>query len=232
MKRHLVLVAALTVAVLVTVMLASGIGLAQGQGGDDQAAAWSSSDPIPEGVQIEGPPDQPAAVDAVDDVEVAQTYNASLRIAGAAVKPRESNVQWTGAGGAGGCIYATSGSATAVFNTPVYLPQGSTVKYFRMYYNDQNASKNCTAWFTVYDLYGVVVSEKAISSSGTGKSYATTTAFTHTVDYANYSYVVNWRPYELGSDMQVCGFRIYYRAPPGATTLPLVSRGRRSLLAA
>jgi hypothetical protein len=224
MKRYLALGAALTLGFLFIVMLVSGIGWAQELGGDNQTSPWPSSDPIPEGVQTQSPPDQPAVVDAAD-VEVAQTYNAYLRIAGAALKPRESNVEWSGVGGAGGCIYASSGSSNAVFNAPVYLQQGATVKYFRMYYNDQNASTNCSASFTVYDLYGVVADEWDVSSSGTGKTFVTTSEFTHTVDYGYYSYVVNWRPYDLGTDMQVCGFRIYYHTPPGATYLPFVTKG-------
>jgi hypothetical protein len=51
----------------------------------------------------------------------------------------------------------------------------------------------------------------------------TTSEFTHTVDYTNYSYVVNWRPNDTGSDMQLCGFRIYYYPPTaGVAFLPTV----------
>ncbi len=185
------------------------------------------SDPIPEGVSPEdtSPPDFPPSPATPGEAAVPfLSYNASLRIVGAALKPRESNVEWTGVSGAGGCIYASSGNSYAVFNAPVYLPQGATVKYFRMYYNDQNASMNSQAWFTVYDLYGEVVQEWSVSSTGTGKSYQTTAEFTHTVNYDSYSYVVNWRPEELGSDMQLCGFRIYYHTPPGALYLPSVMK--------
>lgn len=186
-----------------------------------------SSAPVPEGVVPEdlSPPDSPPSPDIPGEAATPlQTYNAYLRISGAALKPRESNVEWYGGGG-GGCIYASTGSSIAVFNVPVYLPQGSTVKYFRMYYHDTNDSKNSSAWFTVYDMYGDIVGEWEVSSSGSsGDGYRTTAEFTHTVDYASYSYVVNWRPYDLGSDMQVCGFRLYYHTPPGAVYLPLVLR--------
>lgn len=223
MARYIALVAASTLGLLLIVMLVGGIGWAQEPGGDNQTSPWPSSDPIPEGVQSQSPPDQPAVVDAAD-LEVAET-NAYLRIAGAALKPRESNVDWSGAGGAGGCIYASGGSTSAVFNVPVYLQQGATVEKMRMYYDDTNASKNSTAWFTVYDLYGTVVSEWGVSSSGSGgNGYRTTAEFTHEVDYALYSYVINWRPYELGTDMQVCGFRIYYATAPGEVFLPLITK--------
>jgi hypothetical protein len=165
---------------------------------------WFSSAPVPEGVTPEdvSPPDVPPSLATPGEAAAPiQTYNAFLRISGAVLKPRESDVDWRGAGG-GGCIYASAGNTYAVFNTPVYLPRGSTIKYFRLYYNDTNADVNSNAWFTVYDLYGQIILERSASSSGSsGTSYATSSEFTHTVDYESYSYVVNWRPNELGSDM-------------------------------
>ncbi|MBN1641111.1 MAG: hypothetical protein JXA09_07735 [Anaerolineae bacterium] len=222
MKKYVAVLAALTLGLLVIVALRSGIGWAQAPGDDDPTGPWTSSAEIPEGVQIQGPPDQPAGVDAAD-VEAAATYNAYLRVAGSALRPRESNVGWDSSA-SGGCLFASSGDMYTVFNTPVYLPQGATVKYMRLYYNDTSAS-NANAWFSVYDLYGDLVAEWNASSSGnTGEDYRTTSEFTHTVDYDQYSYLLNWRPNDLGSDMQVCGFRLYYRAPPGAVYLPLVTK--------
>ena len=223
MRRYLALVAALTLGLLLIVMVVSAVGPAQEPGGDNQVSVWSSSAPIPEGMKVQSPPDRPVAVDAADE-GIEQSYDAYVRIAGSALKPRESNVEWTGSGG-GGAIYASSGSALAVFNVPVYLPQGATVRYFRMYYDDQHATANCSAWFTVYDLYGSVIEEWRVDSSSTGRTYVTTSQLDHTIDYAQYSYVVNWRPYELGSDMQVCGFRIFYQSPPGESYVPLARTG-------
>ncbi|MFC2043461.1 hypothetical protein ACFLUA_04855 [Chloroflexota bacterium] len=223
MKRYLLLISVLALSILFIVMIVNGIGLAQEPDNDIPVSSWSSSDPIPEGVRVTSPPDQQALVDALD-YEVEQSYNASIRIAGSALKPRESNVEYTGVGGAGGRIYASSGSASAVFSIPIYLPQGATVRYFRMYYNDQNSGVNTSAWLTVYDLYGVIEEEWDVSSSGTGKTYATTSQLSHEIDYNDYSYVINWRPYELGSDMQVCGFRIYYQTPPGYTYIPYIEK--------
>ena len=240
MKRYIVFTLIVAVALLLAITLTQGAGQAknlkdqtvESAGSDplgesrapEKPIAWLSSDPAPEGTQIISPPDSPSSIDALDAAPTA-SYDSYLRVAGSAVKPRESTVEWTGAAGAGGCIYASSGNTYAVFNTPVYLPQGATIKYFRIYYNDTNASTNSIAWFTIYDLYGTVEQEYAVSSSGnSGTGYATTTEFTHTVDYASYAYVINWRPYDLGSDMQVCGFRLYYAAPPGPVYVPLVMK--------
>jgi len=239
MKTYKYLIIASILGVLLVAILAGGLAKAQesiqnkqgglefngnlltSQQGERSPVEWPSSMPVPEGLEILSPPeDRPmSGVDA--DIEA--TYNASLRVTGSALKPRGSGVDWVPTGG-GGCIYASAGDAYLVFNTPIYLPQGSVVKYFRMYYNDANVTMNTTAWFTVYDLYGDIVAEYPVSSTGTGEAYATTSEITQTIDYAFHSYVINWRPYDLGSDMQVCGFRLYYAAPPGPVYMPLLSK--------
>jgi hypothetical protein len=160
--------------------------------------------------------------DAVSDSAAA--YNATLRIPAAALKPRESNVEW-GVGGEGGCAYASSGDQYTWWAAPLYLPDGATLRYFRMYYNDQNATVNCAAYLTVYDLYGNIVTEWGIFSSGTGQSYVTTAELDHEIDYDQYSYVINWTPNVIGSSMQVCGFRVFYEYTWGLTFLPNVMNG-------
>jgi hypothetical protein len=153
--------------------------------------------------------------------DLAAAYNASLRIPVAALKPRESNVEW-GVGGEGGCAYASSGDRYTWWAAPLYLPDGATLRYFRMYYNDQSDSINCAAYLTVYDLYGNLVTEWGIFSSGTGQNYATTAQLDHEIDYGSYNYVINWSPNTIGSDMQVCGFRVYYEYTWGVAFLPNV----------
>lgn len=238
MRRSIVLTLVIAAALLLVVTLTKGIGQAQNLDSQSVTTAgsepltevrqtgpaieWPSSAPAPEGSQLISPADSSATMDALDTAAATESYDSYLRIAGSAVKPRESSVDWAGTGG-GGCIYASAGDAWAVFNTPVYLPQGATAKYLRLYYNDTNDVTNSTAWFTIYDLYGNIVNEYGASSSGnSGNGYATTTEFTHTVDYNTYAYVINWRPYDLGTDTQVCGFRIYYAAPPGPVYMPLM----------
>jgi len=220
MKKHLLLAAVLTLVLLFGGLM---ITVSQTQGPQTGAppSLPPSSAPVLEGEQSASPPDQPHRVDPLDaDAQV--TYNAYLRVAGSALKPRESNVEWSGAGG-GGCIFASAGSIWAVFNTPIYLAQGSTVKYIRMYYDDTNVNLNSCAWFTVYNRYGSIVQENGVCSTGSaGNGYSTSTEFTRTIDYSLYSYVINWRPYDLGSDTQVCGFRIYYHTAPGETYLPVI----------
>ena len=159
--------------------------------------------------------------DAVPDP--AAGYNATLRIPVAALKPRESNVEWS-VGGDGGCTYAISGDRYTWWVAPLYLPDGSTLRYFRMYYNDQSTEINCAAYLTVYDLYGNIVVEWGIFSSGTGQNYATTAELDHEIDYGSYNYVINWSPNMIGPDMQVCGFRVFYEHTWGVSFLPSVKR--------
>ena len=133
----------------------------------------------------------------------------SYRVTGTDLKPRGSDVDYVPTGG-GGCFYASAGNSSRVFNVGVYLPEGVTVKYIRMYYKDTSASDS-TAWFTVYDLYGSIVNEYPVTTSGnTGNGYRDSAAFGEVINYNSYSYAINWRPYVLGSTMQLCGFRLFY----------------------
>ena len=156
--------------------------------------------------------------------DLAAAYNASLRIPVAALKPRESNVEW-GVGGEGGCAYAVSGDRYTWWVAPLYLPDGATLRYFRMYYNDQDISVDCAAYLSVYDLYGNIVREWGIFSNGTGQNYVTTADLDHVIDYNSYNYVIQWSPNVIGPDMQVCGFRVMYEYTWGVSFLPTVTRG-------
>ena len=239
MKKKISQLAVLIFGVVgVALILVNGFSLAQDIDNEPQALAWSRSEPtrennneaipwttsekIPEGVQILSPPDLPLRIDPLDSEERV-SYNAFIRVAGSVLRPRESDVDW-GVNNQGGCLYAVSGDQYTWFNTPFYLEQGSTIKYFRMYYNDQNASSNSFAFLTIYDLFGNVVDEFGVSSNGTGENYATTAEFEHVVDYDTYSYVINWSSYSLGSTQQVCGFRIYYLTPSMSAYLPLIEK--------
>ncbi|HNS53118.1 MAG TPA: hypothetical protein PKO09_18325 [Anaerolineae bacterium] len=148
----------------------------------------------------------------------------SIRVAGSMLRPREDNVSYNW-GSSGGCIYATTGDDYTIWNAPVYLPLGSTVTQMRMYVND-TSTLNTSGFFSVYDLYGDLVDEWAVTSSGTpGEAYYVVNIDPgHVIDYEVYSYAVNWRPNDTGNDLQLCGFRLLYTPPPGAVFLPSVMR--------
>jgi hypothetical protein len=193
----------------------------------DTQTPWLSSAAPPDGVsglQFSAP-DQALS----DNLTEASTPDAllqliSYRVTGSALRPRENDVSYTVASD-GGCIYVSAGDANTVWNTPVTLPQGSHIDTLRMYYDDTSAS-NSSAWFSVYDLYGSIVNEWSVSSSGnSGNSFNDSSLISHTIDYSVYSYLLNWRPIVSGSGFQLCGFRIFYEPPPfGASFLPVSKR--------
>ncbi len=136
----------------------------------------------------------------------------SIRIAGSTPKPRTSGVTYQVSGG-GGCVFQTAGSTLVWWNLSLSLPPGATVNYLRIYVNDTSASDS-QGWFTVYDLYGGIVGEFPVDSSGSGgDGYWDSALIDHQINYGQSSYVFNWRPNVLGAEMQLCGFRIYYFDP-------------------
>ena len=191
----------------------------------DVPELWLSSADPPEGTPIEAlsPPDTPGYnPNRIDGEFEPRVTIKNQRIAGSALKPRSSTVDFYASSG-GGCTYASSSPAFA-WNTPIWLPQGSEVQGVRMYYSDTSAN-NSIGWFTQYDLYGAIVAEWGISSSGDGGTgWQDSAAINHEIDYQSYSYTLNWRPVETGNYMQLCGFRIFYEAPPfSAQFLPLIT---------
>jgi hypothetical protein len=158
-------------------------------------------------VEIEAAVEEPAPA-----AEAPQPSTHDLRVAGTALKPRGSDVEHTPSGG-GGCFYVSGGNDFRVFNVPLVLPQGAVVNNVRMYYDDTSASDSI-GWFTVYDLYGSIVDEFFVRSSGSsGNGFRDTGTIDHQVDYGSHSYALNWRSEVTGSGMQLCGFRVFYFDP-------------------
>lgn len=205
--------------VLIGALVAGEVGQTQAPAGSEPAAVQTGT--------AEGASSAPSG-GSVREVEVqpdpAASYNSWLRVPAAALKPRQSDVEWD-VNVAGGCSYASAGDSSTWWAAPLYLPDGSTIQYFRMYYNDSNATYNGAAYLTVYDMYGAIVAEWGVYSSGSiGESYATTEQIDHTVDYSLYSYAINWRPNVIGTTLQVCGFRIYYQSTWSLAFLPEIQK--------
>jgi hypothetical protein len=237
MARHrslslliLSLVAIVCLIALLTSVVTPKIVIAQSSGPANPAAPshvepeWASSAEVQPGTPVEllSPPD--ALAPSGPEAAAPEASWVSWRVTGTALRPREHDVNYD-TSITGACAYAASGDASTVWNTVVILPQGSTVGTLRMYYRDTSAS-NTTAWLTVYDLYGQIVHEWPVTSSGsTGNGYNDSPTINHTVDYNLYSYLINWRPVVAGTTMQVCGFRLFYEPPPfGINFLPLTRK--------
>ena len=154
----------------------------------------------------------------------APAWNSNIRYVGSTLKPRANNVNYTIGGTGGGCVYATSGDAGEVWNTPLTLPDGAQVEWLRLYFYDNDNTNNIRGWFTKYNLYGDVVTEWGVWSTSGGYGYVDV-AITpvETINYNNYSYVLNFRPYVASSNLMLCGFRVFYTVF-GNTFMPSILR--------
>lgn len=197
----------------------------------DEAPLWQRSDAVlPPGASLQelSPPGDPAARDAAQpDLPPAASEGGILRdfrLAGSVFRPLSSDAGYERSGG-GGCTYSTAG-ADGLWNAPLTLPQGATINTVRMYYDDTSTTFNATGWFSIYDLYGELVEEWIMTSSGDGgEGFADTfPVIDHVVDYAIYAYTLNWRPLQEGVTMQLCGFRVFYEPPPlGVSFMPIAA---------
>jgi hypothetical protein len=163
--------------------------------------------------------------DRANSAPNAVTSNSSVRFVGSTLRPRENDVSYT-TNSNGSCVYVTAGDAMTVWNLPLALPEGAKIEWLRMYYRDTDVVDNFTGWFSKYDLYGSLVQEWSVSSSGNvGNSYSDVLITpTETIDYGIYSYVLNWRPSAVTNTLQLCGFRLFYTAPVGGIYLPIIIR--------
>jgi hypothetical protein len=211
----------------------------------------SSSAGEPDGVTQ--PPDQPegslAATDGGERVEFssAQGYvdgmapddNISLApglvdavftyytVSGPELQPRTTtNVQVYSANG---CVYMSTGTSTGLLTgTGLHLPDGSIVKYIRLYYNDTNASAGVDAFLTRYapgSATADLVSAGSTNAFNGGYNFVVSNEITHTVNNATYAYMLYGWPDSNTSSLQVCGIRVAYYAPnPTAIYLPSIIR--------
>lgn len=133
-----------------------------------------------------------------------------LYVAGSALRPRISSVEWTSTGN-GGCMY-TNGYTWS--NVDVQLPEGARVDYLRLYYYDTNAN-NSIAWLTSYDgAGGYDDMVNVYSDSNTGYGTTLSEYLGEVVDTVGKSYLLNWNPYSaIDGTLQVCGLRVAYRLP-------------------
>jgi hypothetical protein len=133
-----------------------------------------------------------------------------FHILGATLKPRDSVNTYVYA--FNGCIYV-SGGLSGRLQFPVTVPDGSTIKFLRIYYNDTNASVDLTAWLTQYTPGQSSIDLTSISSSGSaGFGTALSPEISHVVDnQLNYTINVGWGA--SNTTQQICGVRVAYYAP-------------------
>lgn len=124
-----------------------------------------------------------------------------------------------------GCVFQTGGTDFR-FQAHLLVPEGSIVKYVRIYFLD-TAAQDMTVWLTEYNDGTSNTDVTSVSSSGNAAGARTVLSplITHTVDLANFAYVLSWGTGVLGSANQICGVRVAYYAPPiFGTFLPIIQK--------
>jgi hypothetical protein len=102
-----------------------------------------------------------------------------------------------------------------MFNIHLGIPEGSRIDYLRIFYYDAS-DDNSIAWITTYDGAGTFNDLTSVTSSGNSGYGTQLSAYVgEVVDNASNSYVLNWRPVQVGTSMQLCGLRVAYRLPDG-----------------
>ena len=179
-------------------LLAGGTALRAQESSDGTAtdfaaiAAWSDAG-------------QPDSLDAPEGVTFSY-----YSVVGMQLQPRVSG---TGYGyDFNGCLHISAGTDNRL-TFPLLIPDGSEVKYLRIYYNDTNAGTDLTAWLTRYDPGISATDLTSVTSTGSG-GYGTALSpeLTEIFDSGlNYSVIVATNT--TTATTQICGVRVAYYAP-------------------
>lgn len=164
---------------------------------------------------------------AVSLNESLDAVSSHLQIAGAALRPENSaDVEWAvPVLNTVGCIYAESGDPNGYWNAPIYPPQGATLTKLQVYVYDASSTASAFGGIGIVDAYGNIVYGYGSYSAGDGGySFFEVGIPNHQVDYVSYSYLLWWQPREIGTNMKVCGFRLFF--VPSTTFLPLIEQNK------
>jgi hypothetical protein len=114
------------------------------------------------------------------------------------------------------------------FSAPVHLPQASQVVSITLYsYDSAITTTVSTAYFILSDGQGGGGYTVSASSQPNTAGYQQHTSAQNnpaTIDNQNYNYLVSWvktGTYD-SAILSLCGVRVAYYAPLGATYLPLI----------
>ncbi|HZY42764.1 MAG TPA: hypothetical protein VFF59_12285, partial [Anaerolineae bacterium] len=145
------------------------------------------------------------------------------RIVGTAFNARTSTT--TFAYNFNGCIFESGGTDNR-FMAPLLIPDGSVIKFLRIYYNDTSAATDLTAWITRYQP-GFTSEDLTSVASITNTGYGTNLSpeITQTVDLTNWAYTIIVAPNANANTNSICGIRVAYYAPSiFGTFLPVIQK--------
>jgi hypothetical protein len=135
-----------------------------------------------------------------------------LWIAGSTFHPLDITTTYSYPGN--GCISKTGGTDNR-FAHKVVLPEGTLVRYLRLYYYDDSTS-TVNAYFTSYDGAGNFVEHASVGSTNGAGGYGTTLSplFSYEVNASGAAInVVANLGNQNTSTLRFCGVRIAYDAP-------------------
>ncbi|HEY8132891.1 MAG TPA: hypothetical protein VII12_13490 [Thermoanaerobaculia bacterium] len=144
------------------------------------------------------------------------------KVTGPAFSPRKSTSTHDYV--SNGCIFQNGGTDFR-FQTPLLLPEGSSLKYVRLYYVD-TAATDMTVWLTKYQPGSGNQDIVSVQSSG-ATGFGTTLSKliggpdpgdppAEFVDNATNAYVLTWGTSVANNTNQLCGVRVaYYPPAPG-----------------
>jgi hypothetical protein len=143
------------------------------------------------------------------------------KIIGTTLQPRMSTSTYSYT--TNGCMYQNGGTDLR-FQAPLILPEGSEIKYVRIYFQD-TVAQDMTVWLARYAPGQASLDLVSVQSSGSG-GYGTALSalITQTVDMATYAYVLTWGTGTATIGNQICGVRVAYYAPPIFGTFLPVTR--------
>lgn len=123
-----------------------------------------------------------------------------------------------------GCVHSTSGGVQ--FATELHIPNGSQIKFLRLFYRDTSASDTVTGYITA--IKPGISSEDLVNVSSTGSGgYGTVLSpeITYTVDTTDEAYTLIFWPTIGDTTVEFCGMRVAYYAPAFfADFMPLIVR--------
>lgn len=136
-----------------------------------------------------------------------------LRVAGSNFTPRDASTTFSYA--SSGCMQRNSNVGDSWFTTDLQVPDGATIDYLRVYYNDTDAGFDVHSELWAFDSAGgtTLIAEADSTGSG-GFGSAGSGFFAHVVDNVAESLVIVASIQGgVGSALTLCGVRVRYQLP-------------------
>ncbi|HPH95048.1 MAG TPA: hypothetical protein PKW33_02225 [Anaerolineaceae bacterium] len=137
-----------------------------------------------------------------------------VMISGATLQPRQESAKKVYL--SAGCAYLDATSETTVLNDELHLPEGSVIKFLRVYYFDNVATASIFASITTYEptLAAIDLTYVESASASVGFGYNISPEITATVQNGDNAYTVLAWPQHPVMNLRICGVRVAYYPPP------------------